>query len=121
MVVVWCGKLCFFFPSRIEQSTVTGVASVCETPEKKPNPSTGQHRARARAHAAQKTDARVVVENTMRSSCSDVQNTDSQRKKAEPKPSGDYIMSSTSAFVSSSRRMYFSVGSITVASYVIVL
>lgn len=72
---------------RIEQSTVTGVASVCETPEKKPNPSTGQHRARAHAHAAQKTDARVVVENTMRSSCSDVQNTDSQRKKAEPKPS----------------------------------
>ncbi|XP_075868539.1 nibrin [Nelusetta ayraudi] len=74
---------------RIQQSTVTGVASVCETPEKKPNPnpntSTGQHR--ARAHAAQKTDARVVVENTMRLSCSDVQNTDSQRKKAEPKPS----------------------------------
>lgn len=65
---------------RLQQNLVTGVASVSETPEKKPNPSTGQQR--APAPAAQKANIK-----TMRSSCSDVQNTDSQRKKAEPESS----------------------------------
>lgn len=101
---------CAFFSSRVQQSAVTGVATVCKTPEKKlkPNPSTGPHR--APRLTAPRMDDRLVVDDTMRLSCGAVQNTDSQRKEPEPKPSGaatSLISSSASAFLSNSKDFDF--------------
>lgn len=75
--MVLCVLLFFFFS--VELGKATGVATVCETPEKKSNLS---------MHMAQKTNDQLVVDNTMRLSCSDVQHTNSERKKAEPKRTG---------------------------------
>lgn len=71
------------FSCRVEQGQVTGVAAVCETPEKNLNPST---------RLAQKADDQLVVGNTTSSSCSDVRRTDSQRKKPESKSSGAALL-----------------------------
>lgn len=80
----WGVQLCFF--TRLQHSTVTGVTAVGETPEKKQNQNAGRHH--GPKLAAQQTDTLRDVADTMRASCSTVQNTDSQRKKPEPKPSG---------------------------------
>lgn len=73
-----CVCVVFFF-FRVELGKATSsVAAVCETPEKS-NPS---------KRTAQKTADQLVVDNTMRSSCSDVQLMNSERRKAERKRSG---------------------------------
>lgn len=84
----WCVKLCFF--TRLQHSTVTGVTAVGETPEKKQNQNASRHH--GPKLAAQKMDTQRDVADTMRASCSTVQNTDSQRKKPEPKPSGSCMI-----------------------------
>lgn len=73
---VWCVYLYLFI--RTQQSKVTGVMAVGETPEKKQNQNASQ--LRGSKLVAQKTATQCVVADTMSSSFNTVENTDSQRK-----------------------------------------
>lgn len=68
---------------RTEPCEVTGLTAVGETPEKK---QTSQ--LRGSKPAEQKTATQCIVADTMSSSFNTVENTNSQRKKPESKPTG---------------------------------
>ncbi|XP_044065318.1 nibrin isoform X2 [Siniperca chuatsi] len=69
-----------------ELCKVTGVTAVGETPEKKQNQNAGQ--LCGSKPVAKKTATQCIVADTMRSLFNTVENTDSQRKKPESKPTG---------------------------------
>ncbi|XP_054903415.1 nibrin [Poeciliopsis prolifica] len=71
---------------RMEACRVTGLAAVGETPEEKQNQKAAQ--LPGSKPAAQKSTRELIVEETMSSSFSAADNTDSQRRKPDHKPKG---------------------------------
>lgn len=66
---------------------MTGLAAVRGTPEKKQNQKAAQ--LPGSKPTVQKSTSELIVEDTMSSSFGAANNTDSQRRKPDPKPKGD--------------------------------
>lgn len=75
---------------RTQQSKITGVMAVGETPEKKQNQNTSQLEL-----ITHRTATHCVVADTMSSSFNAVENTNSQRKKPDSKLTGTFMIEST--------------------------